>query len=288
MAGLKDLRVRIKSIKSTQKITSAMKMVAVAKLRKAQEKVQKARPYTLQMKAMLTRCLYQLERGEVESLLLTGRPDVPTELIMVATSDRGLCGGFNTNLVREVKLLIRQCEKSKVPVKIFCLGRKGYEALKREYSSLILGVETDFMKEQDLFATARKIAEQLKDWLEQGHIGKIHAVYSVFKSALTQEVCTQTLVPFSPEGKETDSLMEFEPNQQAVIETLLPLQLASSLYEMLLETSASEHGARMTAMDNATRNARDVIQRLELTYNRTRQAVITKELIEIISGAEAL
>lgn len=288
MASLKDLRVRIKSIKSTQKITAAMKMVAVAKLRKAQDRVHKARPYAEKIKGLLNSSLQFLPDFDNPPLLLRGREDVPTELILVVTSDRGLCGGFNANIVREVKNKIRNCEQQGIPVKLFCLGRKGYELLKREHQQKIIAVESEGGKEGIQFSQVVAIALKIEQMLERGEVGKVRAVYSVFKSAISQQIRQANLIPVQVLPIVEHTITEYEPHHADIVLALLPQNFASALFEILLETSASEHGARMTAMDNATRNARDVIQRLELVYNRTRQSVITKELIEIISGAEAL
>lgn len=288
MAGLKDLRLRIKSIKATQKITSAMKMVAAAKLRKAQEQVQRTRPYAAKLKDLLNLSLQELPNFGKAPVLLVGRPDVAAELILVVTSDRGLCGGFNTNLVREVKTMIREREQAEIPVKIFCIGRKGYELLKRDYSKYIIAVDSELSKSGIQFSQALAIATKLQHLLEEGVVGRINVVYSIFKSAIQQKITQSCLIPVETQPVAENTITEYEPGHLDLVLALLPQNLASQIYEILLETSASEHGARMTAMDNATRNARDVIQRLELTYNRTRQAVITKELIEIISGADAL
>lgn len=288
MTGLKTLRMRIKSIKSTQKITAAMKMVAAAKLRKAQDLVHKTRPYAQDMKDLLNRSLQTLPDFGRPPVLLSGRTDISTELVLVVTSDRGLCGGFNTNIVREVKNLIREREQVGVPVKLFCVGRKGYEQLKRDYSQYIIAVESDLGKEGIQLSHAMTIGLKIQHMLEEGSIGKVRVVYSIFKSALTQKITQVELIPLKMHPIVDKTIPIYEPSHLEVVLALLPQNLVSQLYEILLETSASEQGARMTAMDNATRNARDVIQQLELIYNRTRQSVITKELIEIISGAEAL
>lgn len=288
MAGLKDLRLRIKSIKATQKITSAMKMVAAAKLRKAQDQVQRTRPYAAKLKGILNASLQEWPDFGKAPVLLVGRPDVAAELILVVSSDRGLCGGFNTNIVREVKNMIREREQAGIPVKIFCIGRKGYELLKRDYNNKIIAVESEFGKSGIQFTQALTISDKLQCMLEEGVIGKVRVVYSIFKSAIHQKITQSSLIPIEMQPIAETTITEYEPGHLDLVLALLPQNLASQIYEILLETSASEHGARMTAMDNATRNARDVIQRLELTYNRTRQAVITKELIEIISGADAL
>lgn len=289
MPSLKDLRLRIKSIKSTQKITSAMKMVAAAKLRRSQEKVLHARPYAQGLNLLAVNALSQLPDLPMKpSLLLTGRPDNPVHLIVVATSDRGLCGGFNVNIVREAKAMIRELQAEGTPVKIFCIGRKGYDLLKRDYANLMLDTVKDVGKKGVQYTEALEIGQQLQQLLENNVCGRISVVYSLFKTVLSQVITRKQVIPLELPATQVSDLYEYEPTQAAFVEELLPKNFAIQLYQILMETCASEHGARMTAMDNATRNAKDVIKRLELTYNRTRQAQITKELIEIISGAEAL
>lgn len=290
MPNLKYLRTQIKSVKSTQKITSAMKMVAAAKLRRAQEKVEVSRPFAASMQRLLGNLLLNKIDLDTQPFLLTGRPDISTHLIVVVTSDRGLCGGFNTALVREARSMISKLESTGTPVKIFCIGRKGRDLLKRDQMSKIIDTRTEVGKKGLKFEETLEIARQLQHFLDEGIYGKATVIYSIFKSALTQQITRQEVIPFVP-TKTTDigqALYEYEPSQDTLLEELLPRNLAIQLYQVMLDTIASEQGARMTAMDNATRNARDVIKRLELNYNRTRQAVITKELIEIISGAEAL
>ncbi len=288
MPSLKDLRLRIKSVKSTQKITSAMKMVAAAKLRKAQEKAMSARPYAQALERILVNVLSQQPDLPKPPLLLTGNPDNPVHLIVVVTSDRGLCGGFNINIVRDVKQLVRRLQAENVPVKILCIGRKGRDLLRRDYGSLIIETITDVGRKGVNIDESTRVCLHLQQLLEDNVCGGMTVIYSVFRSALTQDVTRQQLIPLVVEETNDRGIFEFEPSQEELIEHLLPRNFAIQLYQILLETNASEHGARMTAMDNATRNARDVIRRLELNYNRTRQAYITKELIEIISGAEAL
>lgn len=288
MSGLKDLRMRIKSVKSTQKITSAMKMVAAAKLRKAQERAEKSRPYAAGIKNMLNTALQVWPDYGIPPVLLTGNPKAGAELVIVVTSDRGLCGGFNTNIVREVKNLLCQRDEENIPVKLFCIGRKGYELLKRDHAKKIIAVESEFAKTTPQYDQVALISKKLETFLEEGVVGRIRVVYSTFKSAISQEITQLGLVPFEIQKIAEKAIADYEPGHLEIVSTLLSQNLTTQLLEILLETNASEHGARMTAMDNATRNARDVIQRLELTYNRTRQAYITKELIEIISGAEAL
>lgn len=288
MPSLKDLRLRIKTVKSTQKITSAMKMVAAAKLRKAQEKAEASRAYAQGMHHLLGRVAHDQEQEPNLPKLLTGNSTCNTHLIVVATSDRGLCGGFNGNIIKEARQQIRKSLNEGSSVKIFCLGRKAKELLRRDYGKFIIGTEVDLAKRGINFANSALIAAQLTDLLEKQEIGKITAVYSTFKSIINQQVTIQNLVPLLV-SKETDAIIyEYEPCGSQLLAELLAKNFATQLFQILLETSASEHGARMTAMDNATRNARDVIAKLELNYNRTRQAVITKELIEIISGAEAV
>lgn len=288
MPSLKSLRVRIKSVKSTQKITSAMKMVAAAKLRKAQERAEQARPYARILESIVVNALDQQPDMAVLPFLLTGRPDNPTHLVVVVTSDRGLCGGFNVNIIREAKSLINNLRADNIPVKIYCVGRRAYDLLRRDYGDLIIHTERDLTKGGITSAEADKLAHHLQQLIEDNVCGKITLVYSLFKSALTQIVTHHKIVPLHLREESSTVIYEFEPDQNTVINELLPKNFAIQLYQILLESNASEQGARMTAMDNATRNARDVIKRLELNYNRTRQAVITKELIEIISGAEAL
>ena len=288
MPSLKDLGLRIKTVKSTQKITTAVKMVAAAKLRKAQEKAEASRAYAQGMHHLVGRVAHDQEQEPNLPKLLTGNSTCNTHLIVVATSDRGLCGGFNGNIIKEARQQIRKSLNEGSSVKIFCLGRKAKELLRRDYGKFIIGTEVDLAKRGINFANSALIAAQLTDLLEKQEIGKITAVYSTFKSIINQQVTTQNLVPLLV-SKETDAIIyEYEPCGAQLLAELLAKNFATQLFQILLETSASEHGARMTAMDNATRNARDVIAKLELNYNRTRQAVITKELIEIISGAEAV
>ncbi len=288
MPSLKDLRLRIKSVKSTQKITSAMKMVAAAKLRKAQEKAESARPYALALEQLLADALSQQSDMIRPPLLMTGNPDNPVHLIVVVTSDRGLCGGFNVNIVRDVKHLVKRFQTNGVPVKILCVGRKGRDLLRRDFGDLIYETIIDVGRKGITIEESEKVCLKLQELLDENVCGGMTVVYSIFKSALSQDVARRQLIPLPIEVTADRGLFEYEPTQEALIDQLVPKNFAVQMYQILLETNASEQGARMTAMDNATRNARDVIKRLELNYNRTRQAYITKELIEIISGAEAL
>ncbi|WP_010299096.1 F0F1 ATP synthase subunit gamma [Candidatus Odyssella thessalonicensis] len=288
MPSLKDLRLRIKSVKSTQKITSAMKMVAAAKLRKAQEKAESARPYALVLEKMLVNVLSQNPDLPQVPKLLTGNPDNPVHLVVVVSSDRGLCGGFNINIIRETKHLVRRLQAENVPVKILCIGRKGRDLLRRDFGPLIIDTLSDIGRKGVTIEESSQVCTYLEGLLEQDVCGGMTIVYSLFKSALSQDVVRRQLIPIPIEQTNDRGIFEFEPSHERLINELLPKNFAVQMYQILLETNASEHGARMTAMDNATRNARDVIRQLELNYNRTRQAYITKELIEIISGAEAL
>ena len=296
MPSLKDLRLRIASVRSTQKITSAMKMVAAAKLRRAQEHVEAARPYAERMERMLGSLAQATAGQEGASKLLagTGRSDV--HLFVVGTADRGLCGGFNSSIVREARRAIEALIKDGKTVKILCVGRKGRDQLRRFYGDLIIDTIEDVAKPRVTFETAEKIAQRIAQMFEAGEFDVCTLYYARFKSAMTQIVTAQQLIPFATEGDEQEAqpaegaraVYEYEPDEQEILAELLPRNLAIQIFKGLLENNASEQGARMTAMDSATRNAGEMINKLTLTYNRTRQAVITKELIEIISGAEAL
>ncbi len=298
MASLKELRNRTASVKSTQKITSAMKMVAAAKLKRAQEQAEAARPYAERMDRMLSSLAASLAgRAGVSPMLAgTGKDDV--HLLVVMTSDRGLCGGFNTSIVRRARQLARQLREEGKTVKILCVGRKGRDQLRRDMKDAIVDSFIDIGRPSLEFADADKVAARVTEMFEAGEFDVCTMVYNRFRSAISQIVTDQQLIPFAPpEQAESDAeegegassaVYEYEPEEAEILDALLPRNLAVQVYRGLLESNASEHGARMTAMDNATRNAGDMIGKLTLTYNRTRQAQITKELIEIISGAEAL
>ncbi|MGP1397532.1 MAG: F0F1 ATP synthase subunit gamma [Inquilinaceae bacterium] len=296
MASLKDLRNRIATVRSTQKITSAMKMVAASKLRRAQEQAEAGRPYAVRM----ARMLQSLASGAVATgqgpRLITGTGADTVHLLLVITSDRGLCGGFNAALTRETRRQIRDLSSQGKTVKLYCVGRKGRDSLRRDHKEKIVESAIEIDKPRLTFAAADAIASRLLAMFEAGEFDVCSVVYNRFQSAISQVVTVQQLVPLPPveavEGEDAPDLggaiYEFEPDEEAILSDLLPRNLAIQVYKALLESAASEQGARMTAMDNATRNAGDMINKLTLTYNRTRQAVITKELIEIISGAEAL
>ncbi len=296
MPSLKDLRLRIRSVRSTQKITSAMKMVAGAKLRRAQEAAEAARPYAERMERML---------GSLGTSF-AGRPDAPgmlagtgksdTHLIILATADRGLCGSFNASLVREARTMIRDLLAEGKKVKILCIGRKGRDALRRQYGSMIIESFTEVDRPRLGFPIALKIAQRVSELFAAGEFDVATIIYNRFKSALSQIVTRQQLIPFGaePEAAQAETaagaraIYEYEPSEEDILDVLLPRNLAIQVFRALLENNASEQGARMTAMENATRNAGDMIGKLTTRYNRTRQAQITKELIEIISGAEAV
>ena len=296
MPTLKELRVRIRSVRSTQKITAAMKMVAASRLRRAQEQAEAARPYAQRMEQVLASLAGRMagQPGAPPLLAGTGKDDV--HLLVVATSDRGLAGGFNATILREARRRIRELDNEGKTVKILTIGRKGRDSLRRDYTRLIHDSLTDIGRRRVSFEEARDIASRLLALYEAGEFDLCTIVFNRFRSAMTQIVTVQQLIPFAPPSAAAESaaaglagaVYEFEPSEEEILAELLPNNLAVQIYTALLENAASEQGARMTAMDNATRNAGDMIDRLTMNYNRTRQAVITKELIEIISGAEAL
>ncbi len=296
MATLKALRDRRKSVLSTQKITLAMKMVAGAKLRRAQERVEAGRPYAHLMREMLQRLGTNAQALESPQPLLRGTGKTDVHLILVATSDRGLCGPFNSSIVRQVRRMISAYQAQGQTVKLLCVGRKGKEMLTREHGELIIESFTEVGYPRLYFSDAQRVGESVLKMFEDGIFDVCTLIYNHFKSAMTQEVMTQQIIPIQIEPLEKEStdvrslkaVYEYEPDEEKILSQLLPHNVAVQIYDALLENAASEQGARMTAMDNASRNAGDMIRKLTLTYNRTRQAHITRELIEIISGAEAL
>jgi F-type H+-transporting ATPase subunit gamma len=300
MPSLKDLKNRIASVKSTQKITSAMKMVAASKLRRAQEQAQASRPYAERMERMLDSLAADIMSNgpPPESLpkLISGTGSDKVQLLVVVTSDRGLCGGFNSTIVREVRRIIQRNHSEGKVTKLLVVGRKGRDQLRRDHSQLIVHYFEDIGKPRLSFADGGRIASKVLELFNAGEVDVAHVVYNKFKSIIAQVVTVQQLVPLAPSKPEADVIgrtgvkanIQFEPEEQKILEALLPRNIAFQIFRSLLESAASEQGARMTAMDNATRNAGEMIGKLTLNYNRTRQAYITKELIEIISGAEAL
>lgn len=299
MANLKDLKVRIGSVKKTQKITSAMKMVAAAKLRRAQEGAENARPYAERLNRMLTSIAVSVGDTEGAPKMLAGTGG-NRHLYVICTSDRGLCGGFNGSIAREARKRLREHRAKNEEFKIITVGRKGHGLLRGEFRDNIIENFTDIGKRGVQFEEATEIATKVTELFEADAFDICTIVFNKFESAITQVVTPKQLIPFSvPESekkaeKEAESedgpraVFIFEPDEEDILRDLLPRNVATQIFQALLESSASEHGARMTAMDNATRNAGDMIDDLSLTYNRTRQAVITSELIEIISGAEAV
>lgn len=295
MPSLKTFRLRIRSVQSTQKITKAMKMVAAAKLRRAQEQATAARPYAEAMDKILA-SLGASFKG-TGPRLLAGTGSDQTHLLIVATGDRGLCGGFNSTIVREARRQIRALEAAGKTVKVFCVGRKGRDQLRRDYSRLIVETVTDLGRPRVTFGDAQTVASRLMEMFEAGEFDVASIVFNRFKSAMTQFVTVQQLIPPpAPEATATTAapatmggaVYEFEPDEADILADLLPRNLTVQIFRVLLENAASFFGSQMTAMDSASRNAGDVIKKLTLQMNCSRQASITKELIEIISGAEAI
>ncbi|MBF0325279.1 MULTISPECIES: F0F1 ATP synthase subunit gamma [Magnetospirillum] len=295
MPSLKDLRLRIVSVKSTRKITSAMKMVAASKLRRAQTAAESARPFAERMERMLGTLAGSLagQSGAPRMLAGTGKDDV--QLIVMVTADRGLCGGFNSSIVRNVKQLAGQLLKEGKTVKILPVGRKGREQIRRDFGPHLIEGFEGLGRKGISFAEADQVATRITQLFDENEFDVCTVVYNRFQSAIAQVVTRQQLIPFPvpAEGPvkadaAAKALYEFEPSEEDILNSLLPRNLAVQIFRSILESQASEQGARMTAMDNATRNAGDMINGLTIKYNRSRQAQITKELIEIISGAEAL
>jgi len=294
MANLKDLKNRIKSVKSTQKITSAMKMVAAAKLRRAQENAEQARPYSSRMSAMIASLAAKAD-ASTAPLLLVGNGKSDHHLLVVVSADRGLCGGFNGGIIRSTRREVLKLQAEGKTVRLLMVGRKATDALKREFSDLFVETLENIQGTAVQFSDADMISQRIQSLVDSGEVDTCSIVFNKFVSAITQEVTFRSLVPAeiddagdaeTAEGAIAQN--EYEPDENAVLSDLLPRALTTQIYASILESSASELAARMTAMDNATRNAGDLIDRLTMEYNRTRQAAITTELIEIISGAEAL
>jgi len=292
MASLKALKIRITSVKSTQKITKAMKMVAAAKLRRAQMAAEAARPYAERMESVVRSIVSKVTIGPESPKLLAGTGKDEAHLLIVCTSDRGLAGGFNSNIVRAARRKAEALIADGKIVYFYLVGRKGRAVIGRLYPRQILHQHDTSAIKQVSFADAQAIAKDVIDRYLTDGIDVVHLFYARFRSALVQEPVGQQIIPVPPveEGAVAPSLaaVEYEPDQDEILADLLPRNVAVQIFRALLENAASEQGSRMTAMDNATRNAGDMINRLTIEYNRTRQAAITKELIEIISGAEAL
>jgi len=289
MPSLKDLKNRISSVKSTQKITSAMKMVAAAKLRRAQDQALASRPYTSLMDKIVSKISSKAAGTSIE--LLTGKSENKIQLLVVFSADRGLCGGFNGSITRTVKKEVYNLQKDGKNVKLLMVGKKSADSLNREYGNLFID-KIEGKSAKPNYADAEVLAAKIIKLFENGEFGVCRVIYNKFVSAIAQEVTYKSLIPAEIQINEEDnndtSVYEFEPSEEEILTDLLPRNLATQLFSSQIESTASELAARMTAMDNATRNAGEMIDKLTLQYNRTRQAVITSELIEIISGAEAL
>jgi F-type H+-transporting ATPase subunit gamma len=296
MPSLKDLKNRIASVKSTQKITAAMKMVAASKLRRAQEQAEAGRPFAERMGRMLESLAANVSSNGQGPKLMTGTGKQDVQLLIVISSDRGLCGGFNGTIVREARRQIARLEREGKTVKVLTVGRKARDQIRRTHPKSVFHSYEDIGRKRLSFSEADTITTKVLELYEAGEFDVASVIYNKFKSAMTQIVTVQQVVPFAVSGGEAaadaggelKAMYEFEPDEEQILADLLPKNLSIQVYRALLESAASEQGARMTAMDSATRNAGDMINKLTLTYNRTRQAVITKELIEIISGAEAI
>ncbi|MAB13913.1 F0F1 ATP synthase subunit gamma [Parvibaculum sp.] len=297
MASLKELRNRISSVQSTQKITKAMQMVAAAKLRRAQEAAEAARPYAERMDRVMANLAAGMKDRDDAPELLVGNGKDQVHLLVVATAERGLCGGFNASIVRLARERIGKLLGEGKVVKILCVGRKGRDALRRLYGEYIIDTIEFSGVRKFGFEHADQVGQRVIDMFENGEFDVCTLFYSRFQNVVTQIPTTQSLIPASVDGAEPEeeivarlggAIYEYEPDETEILKDLLPRNLSVQVFRALLENGASEEGARMTAMDNATRNAGEMIDKLTITYNRTRQAQITKELIEIISGAEAL
>jgi len=292
MASLKELKNRIKSVKSTQKITKAKQMVAAAKLRRAQAAAEAARPYSQRLANVMGSLAVKVS-GESAPLLLRGTGKAERHLLVVVNTDKGLCGGLNANIVKAAKLKAKELIAQGKQVEFYLVGRKGRAPIKRDYAASVK-TEYDTSSVRNLgFTEAEAIANELVTKFEAGQFDIAHLVYPVFKSALAQDPTIVQILPVpSPDGAATqagaDAVVEYEPDEETILGELLPRYIRTQLFVALLEREASEQGASMTAMDNATRNAGDLINKLTIQYNRSRQAAITTELIEIIAGAEAL
>ena len=293
MPSLDDLRKRIASVKSTQKITKAMKMVAAAKLRKAQENAEKGRPYSEKMNNIILNLSSSIQDKENAPKLLLGTGKDQVHLCVVLTADRGLCGGFNTNIIKKAKTFFQKILKDGKTLKIITVGSKGYDQLKRVYGKNI--VEKISFKESKKanYLDAEKVGKLIIDLFNKNEFDICTIFYNQFKNVITQIPQEQQIIPLKIESadsssKEIKNSYEFEPEEDEILENLLPTNIFTQIFKALLENSASEQGSRMSAMDSATRNAGELVDKLTINYNRSRQAAITKELIEIISGAESL
>ena len=295
MASLKDLRDRINSVQSTKKITSAMKLVAGARLKKAQIEAESSRPYVNRMQTIIDNVTSNVNMENAPEII-KGKENNKIHLIVLMTSDRGLCGGFNSAITKLAKKKVKNLLNSNKTVKIFCIGKKGLDHLKREFNELIIdSIPISSQKRID-YEFAAKISNKILLMYENEEFDVAHTVFSLFKSAIKQEAQLKQIIPVlesdenisNKDEKNDDAIYEYEPEEEEVLKNLVPQNVAIQIFSGLLENAAGEQGARMTAIDNATRNAGELIDTLTLNYNRSRQAQITKELIEVISGAEAV
>ena len=293
MASLKDLKTRINSVKSTQKITAAMKMVAAAKLRRAQDAAESGRPYSTRMRQVIGNLASKADASSAPQLLVGNGKD-QTHLLVVMSADRGLCGGFNGTVTRQTRAEVARLQAENKTVKLLMIGRKSADALRREFGDLYIDRYEGLQGTSVNYSDAAKIADAIRTGFEAGEFDVCTLIFNKFKNAITQEITLTQLIPAEVDNSEAGDgdapavSYEYEPEEDELLASLLPRNLSTQMYGALLESSAAELAARMTAMDNATRNAGELIDRLTLVYNRTRQANITSELIEIISGAEAI
>ena len=291
MASLDDLKKRISSVKSTQKITKAMKMVAAAKLRRAQENAERGRPYSEKMNNIILNLSSSVSDKENAPKLLQGTGQEKTHLCVVLTSDRGLCGGFNSNIIKKAKLFFQKISNENKSLKIITVGSKGYDQLKRQYKNNIIE-KLSFKDSKNInYFDANKVGKIIIEKFEKEEFDVCTIFYNQFKNVITQIPQQQQIIPLKSETKKDEienESYEFEPEEDEILSNLLPKNISTQIFKAMLENSASEQGSRMSAMDNATRNAGEMVDKLTIEYNRSRQAAITKELIEIISGAESL
>ena len=291
MPSLDDLKKRISSVKSTQKITKAMKMVAASKLRRAQENAEKGRPYSDKMNNIILNLSNSISDKENSPKLLSGSGEDKVHLCIVMTSDRGLCGGFNTNIIKKAKTYFQQILDQGKILKIITVGSKGYDQLKRTYKENIIE-KISFKESKHVnYFDADKVGKTILDKFEKKEFDVCTIFYNQFKNVITQIPQEQQIIPLKTsesEGSSIEDNYEFEPEEDEILSNLLPKNISTQIFKAMLENSASEQGSRMSAMDNATRNAGEMVDKLTIQYNRSRQAAITKELIEIISGAESL
>ena len=288
MANLKDLKLRIASVKSTRKITKAMQMVSAAKLRRAQEAAEAARPYAERMEAVMSNLTSAAQGSASAPKLLAGTGSDKVHLLVIATSERGLCGGFNSNIVKKARVDIAKLLADGKTVKILTVGKKGRDQMKREYGQYFIE-HVDMSEVKKLgFEHAHGVAAKVMDRFENGEFDVATIYYSAFRSVISQVPTGQQIIPVVAPEEASGASYDYEPSEEVILSDLLPRAISTQVFTALLENAASEQGARMSAMDNATRNAGDMIDKLTIQFNRSRQAAITNELIEIISGAEAL